>query len=161
MLFTWKEIVGQTDLKKEITKANYYRDKYIEFFQYEGEGRNRKYTESAIEILQTIAEGYQQAKTYEKIVEELESKFGVDIVPIENNKTKIQQLEFMECMREIFREELRVRDEAILRLENKLDDILSDNKTHDEKLTELIRLKQQEKQKENKGFFKSFFNKNK
>lgn len=159
MKLSWKEVVDNTGLKIGITKANYYRDRYIEFFQYEGEGRNRKYSESAIEILQTIAEGYQQAKTYEKIVEELESKFGVDIVPLENNKTKIQQLEFMECMREIFREELRVRDEAILRLENKLDDVLSDNKSHDEKLTELIRLKQQEKQKENKSFFQKIFGK--
>jgi hypothetical protein len=152
MFYTWKDIVKKSGLKIPMSTSNNYRDEYLQYFEYEQTGRHPKYSERSVDVLIDIVKLIKQRKSQEEIKEVLESKYGAVAELIVQDQhscdTSItnQQAEFMEAMRNIFKEEMQ-------RLEGKLDDVLNDNKSHDEKLTKLIRLKQ-DQQQEKKKFFK-------
>ena len=55
--------------------VRFYRDKFLEFIPFEGEGRKRRYRPEALEVLRFIATSLRSGKTSKKTAEELLSNF--------------------------------------------------------------------------------------
>ena len=63
-------------LKIPESKARYYRDRHLEYLNYIGLGRKRRYKKEALEALRLIAELSKRSLTAEEINNELSAKFN-------------------------------------------------------------------------------------
>lgn len=142
--------------------ASFQRDKFIEFFPCIGKGRNRKYGEESVEVLTLISSMYADGKGYEDIKEALEAGFGVpvNITASKDISTTTTQQGMLDAIRTVFQDEISKRDEAILRLEKKVDDLIFDAKTRDEIVMKNIRtLQTQQSQQLRKTWWQRLFGK--
>lgn len=76
-LLTIAEIAKR--LKIPESTARYYRDRFTEFVPSVGSGRQRRYRPEAVEVLRTIAEGFQNELTATEIKSRLLSMFPLNI----------------------------------------------------------------------------------
>ena len=146
MKLTFKQVAEKAGVNQ--STAAFQRDKFLQFFTFTGEGRHRKYAEESVEILSLISKMYAESKTYEDILETLEKRFGVqvtDIAVVAENTTT--QLDIIEGIRDMLKDELSQRDDAIGRLENKVDELSQGSQERDRLLIENIRLLQENKKK--------------
>ena len=165
MNLTWKEVFTRANVLP--STATSQRERFAEFFSYSGKGRQRRYSEESVEVLKLISSMYSDGKDFETIREELERSFFVPTSITTTNddeSTTMQpsQLDLINSIREMVRTELSDKDEAILRLEEKLAEntrlvntLISDAKARDEntidrdrKLTESLRILQEARQQQ-------------
>lgn len=147
MRLSWKDVYTQA--KVNPSTSAWQRDRFLSYFTYTGEGRHRKYGEDSIELLRTISTLYAEGKTYEDILDVLENRFGVqvDTTPVVQ---ETPQIDVVEVIRGVMREELERRDDAIERLESKVDELINGSKERDLILTETLR--EIQKKNEKKGW---------
>lgn len=133
MKYTWEQIVKKTKLDIGASTAAFYRDRYIQYFQFD---------ESSIEILSLINELNKEGKTHKEIINALEVKSKV--FETFNSEQKIM----IENIRKVIREESKELLKGIQGLEQKIDELASEIRSnyqnHDEKITEGIRLLQEQ-----------------
>jgi len=125
MKLTWTEVVNRSNMKVPGT-ASFYRDKFITYFAFINEGRNRRYQESCVDLLNFIHKLYSAGNTYEFVLDALENSYGVPVESGElsvSNSSSIQQPDFISAIRDIFTQELNSRDTTILHLQQELSDI--------------------------------------
>lgn len=145
MKLTFKQIAEKAGVNP--STAAFQRDKFLSYFSYTGEGRRRKYGEDSIELLRTISTLYAEGKTYEDILDVLENRFGVQVTDVAVQEPKI---DVVETIRGVMREELSRRDNAIERLEEKVDELINGSKERDLILMETLR--EIQKKNEKKGW---------
>ena len=134
-MYTFKQAAELAGLHENTART--YRDRFLEFFSYTGEGRRRRYPEEAVAILKLISEKVSQNLTQEQIQVELERKYGLFIntttrkdniaTPEDNNNTETQleiapatRTQFLELVRIAVAQELQSRDVVIAELKAEL-----------------------------------------
>jgi DNA-binding transcriptional MerR regulator len=127
-MITFKEICKLANVKESTGRS--YRDRFVDHFPAQGEGRSRRYSLESVKVLMLISEGYTKGLEYEQVRESLEQRYGVLVVQEESNSVTTTQLEVIEAIRSVFQQE-------ITRLEGKIDDM---GERHDKLLMESIRL---------------------
>lgn len=155
MNFTFKQCAELAEVKE--STARFYRDSFPDFFSSVGEGRKRQYHPSVVEVLKFISENYAQNLTQEQIHVLLEQKYGVTVeleTQEHNNVTQelhntvvtqsqelniITQSQLFETLKRVFSQELNKRDEAIVRLEKKMEQLLETQEQRDHELMKAIR----------------------
>jgi DNA-binding transcriptional MerR regulator len=143
MKLTFKEVAKEVGANT--STLAFQRDKFIEFIPHSGNGRNRLYSQEAIEVLKITSSMYADGKNYEEIREVLEGRYGIqinEVVPVSNTTTTPQVL--INEIKEVFQSE-------ITRLENKIDELSQGSKNRDELLMEtLIAIREQQRNKSKK-----------
>jgi len=138
MKLSFKEVCSKVGVNQ--STLAFQRNKFSEFIPCIGEGRARRYGQEAIEVLTITSTMYSVGKSYEEILEVLESKCGIPTVGIfpvvAENATN--QLDIIAEIKGVFREE-------IVRLEEKIDSLSRGNDEHDRLLMEHIREHQKKK----------------
>jgi len=154
MKLTWKEVVTKSNVNVPAT-ATFYRDKFIDFFNYKYEGRNRRYDESCVEILNHIYKMYSEGKIYEHILESLEDKYGVQISNIvtqeDNTNPTTIQYDPSEDIKELL--------EEVSSLKNMVKKLTIEAENRDEILMKNIRMIQSQQQLNNRPWWAKIFKK--
>ena len=123
MKLSFKQVVEKVGANA--STLAFQRDKFSEFIDCTGEGRLRRYSQQAVDVLSITSKMYAEGKTYDEIKDVLEGRYGVptDIVLADNNATTTQQGDLIQSMRLMFAEELNKRDRLILDLQEELQGI--------------------------------------
>lgn len=154
MNFTFKQCAELAEVKE--STARFYRDTFPNFFSAVGEGRKRQYHPSVVEVLKFISGNYAQNLTQEQIQILLEQKYGITVevekqelsnatqelnnaIATQSQEHNITQTQLLEIMKMAFSQELEKRDEAILRLEKKVELFSKTQEQRDQELMKAIR----------------------
>jgi len=121
---SWKDVY--TRAKVNQSTSVFQRDKYLKFYNFIGEGRNRKYEEGSVDVLLLTSTMYNAGKPYEEVLEALEAKYGVqitnDVVPQSSSSTTQQDV--ITAIKEAFHDEVKA-------LEDKIDLLATDARERD------------------------------
>jgi len=118
---SWREVYEMANVNQ--STSSFQRQKFLKFYNFTGEGRNRKYEEGSVDVLVLTSTMYNKGNTYEEIVEVLEGKYGVQIInelEAQHNSSTTQQVSFEDTIRKVFQEELTKRDNIILELKESI-----------------------------------------
>lgn len=175
-----KEFLTLSDIAKELkipeSNARYYRDKFIEYIPFVGDGRQRKYKSDAIEVLRLVADGYKRNLTTTDIETLLDQRFPRNIEVPQQPTTTTQQEQNLEVNQGVLQafqqiasamEVMSKQQEDISELKKQVADLIEERQLQDKyiegkleerdkKLMESLREIQQKKQS---NFFKRLFGK--
>ena len=126
MYLTLKQIAERAGIGASL--AAFYRDRFGEYLKVSGEGRNRKYDESNIELFMLVARHYKEGLDYDQIKQNLDNKYGYSVPNSTelagNSNTKVaQQEDLAHTIRHVLLEELTKQNRIILQLQEELDDM--------------------------------------
>ena len=158
MNLTFKQVCSIAKINE--STGRFYRDNFLEHFEYfsTGEGRKKKYSPEASELLKNIAKFYSEGLDQEQVKHKLDEIYGApmnNLVSQEHmSNNTITQYDVIETIRNVFQEEISKQNKHILRLEQKIDNMMDDSRTHDEKLMQAIRAIQEQKRS---SFWDRFF----
>ena len=173
MMYTLKTCAKLAGVSESLTR--FYRDKYEPYFSVSsGDGRNRRYSQQTVELIQFISRCYNDKMDNSQIIDALDSLYGVPIENttteiIENSKTKTMQQEDLAHSLHLIYEELQRRGSVILELQEELEGIrrtlaeqdkraedrARDSENRDEEIIHMMRATQQQR---NKPWWKRLFN---
>lgn len=157
--YTMTEIAKK--LKIPESTARYYRDRFADYVPAIGTGRSRRYPQQALDAIQLISTLMKENKSSEEVEKELEKRFGVtmEVSPEPQEQLATIQQQSIEPTLLLTLVSQQNAEVAILRkeLEDLRNEIRNRDESRDQKLTEVLRLIQ-EQQKKKKPWWKRLFN---
>lgn len=150
------ELLSIADISKQLnipqSNLRYYRDKYLDYIPYIGDGKKRRYKTEAIEVFRRIAILTAEGKTANDIaiLLELENTKTIDVKnEIATTTTTISQIDIFEILSKQ-QSQIDELKQSQIKMENQLN---NHYKMVDERLRQLNPPKP-----ENKSIWKRFFN---
>lgn len=142
MNLTWKQVCESAKINE--STGRFYKNKFKPYFTSSGEGRHKKYSLEAVELLVRIKKLYSEGLDEGQVRTFLDEIYGVPVTNLitqehMGSSVAVQQ-ETIEVIRSIFQEE-------ISRLEKKINELKTDQRTHDEELMQTMRVIQEQNSK--------------
>jgi DNA-binding transcriptional MerR regulator len=172
-----KDFFTLSDIAKKLkipeSNARYYRDRFIEYIPFVGEGRQRRYKSDAIEVLRLVAEGYKRNLTTTDIETLLSQRFPRTVEVTQQPKTTTQQEQNLEVNQGILQafqqmasamEVMSKQQEDISELKKKVADLMEERHLQDKYIEEKLEERDRKlmaslRETQQSSFFKRLFGK--
>jgi len=125
MNLTFKQVCDTAKINE--STGRFYKNKFEEFFASAGVGRHKKYDDRATELLLLIAKLYGEGNDYEQVRMSLEEEMGVPTTNVVKQQSsssyEVVQQDIENSFRRVLREEMEKRDAVIFELQDELEQV--------------------------------------